>query len=57
LYGHYLKEDCTEVATKNNYFNFESLNGEYVVNIKPEYRNIIEGKITLPSKNGDIFVT
>lgn len=59
LYGHYLKEDCTKVATKDDYFNFISINEdtEYSICIKDEYRDIIKGKITLPSKYDNKFIT
>lgn len=60
LYGHYVQEDCTKVATKDEYFDFSTteinkIKG-YSINIKDEYRNIVQGKITLPAKHDDLNV-
>lgn len=53
LHGHYLKENCREVASKTEYFYF---NGTQI-SIADEYRSILQGKITLPSKYNDVNLT
>ena len=47
LYAHYLQEDCTLVPSKQEYFNFNVSTN--TISIKPNYRGILAGKITLPS--------
>ena len=58
LYGHYLKEDCTKIATKEDYFIFTSINNdsEYQISVKEDYRDQLEGKITLPAKYNDKYI-
>ena len=60
LYAHFVKEICKDVATDSSYFNFEltSIKGiqGYTINIKDNYREVIEGKITLPGKYNGLDV-
>lgn len=51
LHGHYLKEDCREVASKSDYFIYETTQtGDRMISINPAYRDSLQGKITLPSE-------
>ena len=54
LHGHYLTEDCRDVASKLEYFNF-SERGK--ISIAEEYRDTLQGKITLPSEYDGIPLT
>lgn len=54
LHGHYLTEDCREVVSKLEYFNL-STNGK--ISIANEYRDTLQGKITLPSDYNGIPIT
>jgi hypothetical protein len=53
LYACYRVEDVRNDATESKYFEFVTINNEYgvgkAIGIKDEYRNTLEGKITLPS--------
>ena len=53
LYAYYIKEDVITVPTDNKFFNFNTYtyNGitGYCISIKNIYRNILQGKITLPN--------
>lgn len=60
-YAHYSEENFHNVATKEEYFDFESTTisdtllgtetiSGYRINIKEIYRNVLQGKITLPQK-------
>ena len=60
-YAHYSEENFRNIATKEKYFDFEettisdSLLGTeiisgYRIHVKEMYRNILEGKITLPQR-------
>lgn len=51
LYGHYLKEDCTKVPSRAEYFI--SLDNNTTVDLNPEYYGKLSGKITIPSKAPD----
>ena len=51
LYGHYLKEDCTRVASKAEYF--VSSNNNTTISLAPEYYGKLAGKITIPSQAAD----
>ena len=54
LHGHFIKEDCTKVASPLEYF---TVNGT-IISLNPEYSNLA-GKITIPSKSstGEYFTT
>ena len=54
LHGHFVKEDCTKVASSLEYF---TVNGT-IISLNPEYSNLA-GKITIPSKSssGEYFTT
>ena len=45
LYGHYLTEDCTKVASKMEYFIVSG----GTLNLNPDYTDSIAGKITIPA--------
>lgn len=60
LHAHFVRENCKDIATNSNYFNFElttvkGIQG-YTINIKENYRKVLEGKITLPRKHNDLDV-
>ena len=46
LYAHFKTEDCRKVASSAEYFKFEN----DIVSIKDEYRDVLKGKITIPSE-------
>lgn len=54
LHGHYLTEDCREVVSKLEYFNLKT-NGK--ISIADEYKDTLQGKITLPSEYNGIPIT
>lgn len=47
LYAYYEEENVKEVASDNKYFYFD---GD-TINLHPDYKNVLQGKITLPSKS------
>ena len=53
LYSHHIKENCKQVATTEEYFNFSpiTIDGQsgYSIGIKDIYRKEIKGKITIPT--------
>ena len=51
LYGHYLKEDCTKVASRAEYF--VSTNNNTEIMLSEDYYGKLSGKITIPSKAPD----
>jgi hypothetical protein len=46
LYAHFKVEDCRKVASSAEYFKFEN----DIISIKDEYRDVLKGKITIPSE-------
>lgn len=65
-FAYYTIEDATKVASDSVLFEFkkESINcagntltNQYNIGLKPEYRNIVGGKITLPTANGANTIT
>lgn len=53
LYPYYETEDVHKVATSEKYFNIS--NG--AISLKPEYKNTLQGKITIPNKINNMQVT
>lgn len=52
LYGHYLTEDCTKVASKAEYF---IVNGN-ALDLNPDYADSIAGKITIPASVNNVAI-
>lgn len=66
-YAHYEEENFHNVATKEEYFDFEETTisdallgtevvSGYCIHIKEMYRNVLEGKITLPQKYNNVNI-
>ena len=54
LYACYRIDDVRDVATDMQYFVVENYNGKKAISVREEYKNTLQGKITLPSKyNGE----
>lgn len=53
LHGHYLQENCRLVASRDEYFQVVGR----TISISEDYVNILEGKITIPSKINDVELT
>ena len=45
LHSHFVKEDCTKVASPMEYFEIKG----NVINLNPIYKNTLKGKITVPT--------
>lgn len=65
-FAYYVIENATEVASDSVLFEFKkesitcagnTLTNQYNIGLKPEYRNIVGGKITLPTANGANTIT
>lgn len=62
-YAFYEEEVCSEKASPLSYFNisssprdFGSYGSGLSISLKPEYKNILEGKITLPAMKNDKYI-
>lgn len=59
-YAYFVQENVRTAPTDSQYFNFVRATGEgasgYEISIKDEYRNLLQGKITLPARynNADV---
>jgi hypothetical protein len=50
LYACYKIDNVKETATDMQYFVIENNNGKQSISIKEQYKNILKGKVTLPSQ-------
>ncbi len=58
LYACYKIEDVRDNATSEEYFDFITIDSDKLgISLKPEYRDILEGKITLPSYHNSLPIT
>ena len=59
LYAYYVEEDAAAVASNivYEYFSYTTNSEGIVISIKDEFRNLLEGKITLPQKYNGKYIT
>jgi hypothetical protein len=57
-YAHYLIEDVRETPLDEKYFNFDKkTDNTYKISLRNEYKETLKGKITLPAKYKNEYIT